>query len=83
MVSLIGGFVAFILGVIWLVIAWDSFLIVLAGTIPIILIIGGIIAIYGGGTALKDKLEVEKEEEIEKRVAEKAKKTEKKGKKSK
>lgn len=83
MVSLIGGFVAFILGVILLVIGWHPFLTVLAGTIPILLVIGGIIAIYGGGTALKDKLEAEKEEEIEKRAAEKAKKVEKKGKKSK
>ena len=45
------------------------------------LIIGGIIAIYGGGTALKDKLDAEKEEEIERRVAAETKKPTKKKKK--
>ena len=78
MVSLLVGFAAFILGVILLVIAWHPFLTVLAGIIPAMLIIGGIIAIYGGGTALKDKLEADKEGEIEKRVAEETKKTAKK-----
>jgi hypothetical protein len=79
MVSLIGGLVALFLGIVGLAVWWGYFLTVLKGAIPILLFIGGIIAIYGGGTAIKDKMEAGKEE-IEKKISEKTKKEEKKNK---
>ena len=78
MMSLIGGLVAFILGILGLVFWRGHFLAVLMGSIPILLLLGGAIAVYGGATSMKDKMESEKEKEIEKRVEEREKKEEKK-----
>jgi hypothetical protein len=54
MKTLIGGAVAAALGLIWLVIWWGSFLMVLKGTIPIMLLLGGGLAIYLGLDELKE-----------------------------
>ena len=54
MKTLIGGAVAAALGLIGLVIWWGSFLMVLKGTIPIMLLLGGGLAIYLGFDELKD-----------------------------
>ncbi|MDY6790798.1 MAG: hypothetical protein SWH54_05965 [Thermodesulfobacteriota bacterium] len=54
MKTLIGGAVAAALGLIGLVIWWGSFLMVLKGTIPIMLLLGGGLAIYLGLDELKD-----------------------------
>ena len=45
---LIGGAVAAVLGLIGLGIWWEQFFILLAGGIPIILLLGGALAIYVG-----------------------------------
>lgn len=45
---LFGGIVAVIVGFVGLVIWWAHFLQVLKGVIPIILVLGGILAIYLG-----------------------------------
>ncbi len=74
MVSLIAGIVSVILGFIGLGVWWYNFLNVLRGIIPLLLVLGGLIAIYGGYTSMQDKIEAKKEEE-------KAKKEEKKEKK--
>ncbi len=54
MKTLIGGAVAAALGLIGLVIWWGSFLMVIKGTIPIMLLLGGGLAIYLGFDELKD-----------------------------
>ncbi len=54
MKTLIGGAVAAVLGLIGLVIWWGSFLMVIKGTIPIMLLLGGGLAIYLGFDELKD-----------------------------
>ena len=54
MKTLIGGAVAAALGLIGLVIWWGPFLMVIKGTIPIMLLLGGSLAIYLGFDELKD-----------------------------
>ena len=54
MKTLIGGAIAAILGVIGIVVWFPQFLTVLAGTIPVMLLLGGALAIYLGIDELKD-----------------------------
>jgi hypothetical protein len=54
MKTLIGGSVAAVIGLIGLGIFWRDFFELLAGAIPIILLIGGGLAIYLGFDELKD-----------------------------
>lgn len=54
MKTLIGGVIAAALGLIGLVIWWGPFLMVLSGIIPIMLLLGGALAIYLGFDELKD-----------------------------
>ena len=56
MKTLIGGAIAAALGLIGLGIWWVEFLMVLAGVIPIMLLLGGGLAIYLGFDELKDSL---------------------------
>ncbi|MDJ0817593.1 MAG: hypothetical protein QNJ58_15390, partial [Desulfobacterales bacterium] len=52
--TLIGGAIAAVLGLIGIVVWFPQFLTVLAGTIPIMLLLGGALAIYLGVDELKD-----------------------------
>jgi hypothetical protein len=54
MKTLIGGAIAAALGLIGLVIWWGQFLMVLAGMIPAMLLLGGALAIYLGFDELRD-----------------------------
>ncbi|MEJ2167800.1 MAG: hypothetical protein P8X90_19935 [Desulfobacterales bacterium] len=54
MKTLIGGAIAAILGLIGIVVWFPQFLTVVAGTIPIMLLLGGALAIYLGIDELKD-----------------------------
>ena len=54
MKTLIGGAIAAVLGVIGIVAWFPQFLTVVAGTIPIMLLLGGALAIYLGVDELKD-----------------------------
>ena len=54
MKTLIGGAVAAVLGIIGIVIWWWPFLQLLAGAVPIMLLLGGALAIYLGFDELKD-----------------------------
>ena len=54
MKTLIGGAIAAILGLIGIVTWFQKFLTVLGGTIPIMLLLGGALAIYLGVDELKD-----------------------------
>ncbi len=74
MKTLIGGAVAAALGLIGIVVWWGAFLMVIKGTIPIMLLFGGGLAIYLGFDELKDTWKdeavdtdsVEKGEDVEK-----------------
>ncbi len=74
MKTLIGGAVAAVLGLIGIVVWWGAFLMVIKGTIPIMLLFGGGLAIYLGFDELKDTWKdeavdtdsVEKGEDVEK-----------------
>jgi len=63
MTALIGGVVALVLGIIGIIIWWGSFLTLLAGGIPLALILGGALATYLGIEEYKDKAERSKIEE--------------------
>ena len=54
MKTLIGGAIAAVIGCIGIVAWFPEFLTVVAGTIPIILLLGGALAIYLGVDELKD-----------------------------
>ena len=54
MKTLVGGAIAAILGVIGIVVWFPQFLTVIAGTIPVMLLLGGALAIYLGIDELKD-----------------------------
>ena len=54
MKTLIGGAIAAVLGLIGIVAWFPQFLAVVAGTIPIMLLLGGALAIYLGIDELKD-----------------------------
>ncbi|MCK5203848.1 MAG: hypothetical protein KAR15_08245 [Desulfobacterales bacterium] len=54
MKTLIGGVIAAALGLVGLVIWWGQFLMVLAGIVPAMLLLGGALAVYLGFDELKD-----------------------------
>lgn len=55
----VGAVVAFI-GLILLIAWWYEFLLIFKGIVPVILILGGIIALFAGISELKDTLKVKK-----------------------
>lgn len=57
MAALVGGIIATIVGVVLLVVWWKFFLAILAGGIPLVLILGGALAIYIGIDEIKDKMQ--------------------------
>jgi hypothetical protein len=48
MAILIGGIIAAVIGAVWLVLWWCPFLELLAGIVPVVLILGGAMAVYFG-----------------------------------
>lgn len=72
MKTLIGGAIGAVLGLIGLSIWWKPFLQLLAGAIPIMLLLGGGLALYLGFDELKDTwkkdepIETSKEDEVDK-----------------
>lgn len=54
MKTLIGGVIAAILGIVGISVWWYQFLQLLAGAVPIMLLLGGALAIYLGFDELKD-----------------------------
>jgi hypothetical protein len=65
MKTLIGGAIAAILGLIGIVAWFPQFLTVIAGTIPVMLLLGGALAIYLGVDELKDTWKQEESVEVE------------------
>ena len=64
MKTLIGGAIAAAIGLIGIVIWWDAFLMVLAGVIPIMLLLGGGLAIYLGFDELKDSWKKDEPDDV-------------------
>ena len=56
MLALVGGIIATIIGVVLFIIWWGFFVKILAGIVPILLALGGALAIYIGIDELKDKM---------------------------
>jgi len=63
MTALIGGIGGLVLGIILLVVWWGYFIALLAGAIPLVLLLGGALATYLGIEEYKDKLERDKMEQ--------------------
>jgi len=74
---LIGGLVAAVVGFIGLIIWGSDFLTILKGGIPIILLLGGALAIYVGIDELKDQMQekkdLQKDQQLKQEELEKAK----------
>jgi len=66
MLLLIGGIVSGILGVIGFFYWWSAFITILQGGVPIMLILGGILAIYVGLDAMQDRIREERQNQDEK-----------------
>lgn len=62
-ISVIGGLVAILLGLIGLIKWWDLFVRALLATVPSILILGGLVALAAGISEIKDTVKPKKEEE--------------------
>jgi len=62
LVSIIGGTVAVVLGVVGLLSWWWSFVELIKGVLPCILILGGLIALMAGISEIKDAIFTKKEE---------------------
>ena len=65
MKTLIGGAIAALLGLVGIVAWFPQFLTVIAGTIPVMLLLGGALAIYLGVDELKDTWKQEEGVETE------------------
>jgi len=58
---LVGGLVALIVGLVGVIVFWKQFLVLLAGGVPLLLLLFGGLATYLGLEELKDKLAASKE----------------------
>jgi hypothetical protein len=63
---LISGIVSVILGVIGFSLWWSDFVIILKGGVPIMLMLGGILAVYVGLDAMQDRMREERQKQEEK-----------------
>jgi arginine exporter protein ArgO len=63
---LISGVVSVILGVIGFSLWWSEFVTILKGGVPIMLILGGILAVYVGLDAMQDRMREERQKHEEK-----------------
>lgn len=63
---LISGIVSVILGIIGFSLWWGDLMIILKGGVPIMLILGGILAVYVGLDAMQDAMREERQKQEEK-----------------
>jgi len=63
---LIGGIVSVVLGVIGFSLWWNDFLMIIKGGLPILLILGGILAVYVGLDDMQDRAKDERQKQEEK-----------------
>ncbi len=66
MALLISGVVSIVVGVIGFSLWWNDLIIILKGGVPIILIMGGILAVYVGLDAIQDRAKEERQKQEEK-----------------
>ncbi len=52
--NIIGGGIAVILGLLGLILWWDLLIVILKGSIPILLLLGGIISLVAGISEMKE-----------------------------
>ena len=60
-ISVIGGLVAILLGLIGLIRWWELFVRLLLATLPAILILGGLVALAAGVSEIKDAVKAKEE----------------------
>ena len=60
---LMGGAISSVLGLIGLIFWWADFTVILKGGVPILLLIGGILAVYVGIDDIQDKLREERQKQ--------------------
>ena len=60
MTGIIGGGIAVIIGLLGLIFWWDFFIAILKGSIPIILLLGGVISLVAGISEIKETSEGKK-----------------------
>lgn len=65
MTLVIGGAVSAILGLIGFIFWWDAFFIIIRGALPIIMLLGGILAVYVGIDDIQEKLREERQRQEE------------------
>ena len=63
---LVGGAIATVLGLLGLIVWWQAFAIVLKGALPIMLLLGGGLAVYVGYDDIQDQLREDKKKQDEK-----------------
>jgi len=66
MSMLISGIVSVVVGIIGFSLWWSAFVIALKGIIPILLILGGILAVYIGLDSMEDRAREERKKQEEK-----------------
>jgi small neutral amino acid transporter SnatA (MarC family) len=66
MSMLISGVISVVLGIIGFSLWWSAFVIALQGIIPILLILGGILAVYIGLDSIEDQAREERKRQDEK-----------------
>ena len=62
---LIGGVAAIVFGLLGLIIWWADFISIVKGGVPIIMLLGGILAVYIGFDEIQDKLREERQKQEE------------------
>lgn len=61
-ITVLSGVISIVVGIWGLVSWWDSFAMLLKGSIPLILILGGLAALFAGISEIKDSAQAKKEE---------------------
>ncbi len=62
LLAVLGGFLAVVLGILGLIFWFGKFILLLQGTLPLVLILGGGIALFIGITEIKDTIKSKEEE---------------------
>ena len=61
-ITVLGGLISIILGIWGIITWWYSFVMLLKGSVPPILILGGLAALFAGVSEIKDCMQAKKEE---------------------
>ena len=62
---LIGGVAAIVFGLLGLIIWWSDFISIVKGGVPILMLLGGILAVYIGFDEIQDKFREERQKQEE------------------